>query len=125
MPGAQFSVANLEAQIEHDGYRQLPREEAIMGDYREGLLTRAQGAAPDPADEDWTKATVIRGSRDEVRWAGPGLLQIGCLTLPICEWLARYEELGRAYGYSPRAIGEYKHYLEFMALQMAREIWPA
>lgn len=122
--GAQFGVADLEEQIYRDGYRWVSREMAMTEDYLARLRASAQPAAPSEADGDWTKTTVIRGSRHEVLWAAPGLLQIGSLTLPIGEWLERYEEIALAHGYSPRELREYKHYLEFMALQMAREIWP-
>lgn len=120
--GAQLTIHNLKNQIYWDGYR-LPAD------------APSTAPAEDPAREqemikrldqmrDWTVSTKIRGSHHDIAWAEPGMLKIGCLTLPICEWLERYEELGRENDYSPRAIREYKGYLEFLALQMAKEIWP-
>ena len=58
---------------------------------------------------------AVQGSRHLATHAQPGILQIGCLVLPLAEWQARYAEIGKENGYPEEEIAEYARIIEFIA----------
>ena len=53
----------------------------------------------------------LRGSMHSVTVCNP-IVHVGCMSLPIDEWLHQYEELGRLSGYSLAEVDEYGEYLK-------------
>lgn len=54
----------------------------------------------------------ITGSRDEVSWYGTNDLHIGCVSLPIDQWLETFQSVGEEYKYSQEEIDEYLSYMK-------------
>jgi hypothetical protein len=53
----------------------------------------------------------ICGSRHDV-WTDGDIIKIGCEVYNVDEWVNQYCEIGRANGYSPDEISEYKAYID-------------
>ena len=66
----------------------------------------------------------IRGTKHFVTHSARGQITIGCIPLPVPEWLEQYEEIGRLNGYSKRQVAEYKRYIDLVTLTDADMVWP-
>jgi hypothetical protein len=60
----------------------------------------------------------IQGSRHEIN-AINGDVRVGCVRMPITEWLERYKTVGRAQGYTDEQVIEYGLHLKHIAALVA------
>ena len=64
---------------------------------------------------DVPKSLFISASRHTVSYWGEDVIQIGCKRYTISEWQKHFRKIGKAEGYSPEQMEEYKGYIDLIA----------
>ena len=64
---------------------------------------------------DVPKSLFISASRHTVSYWGEDVIQIGCKRYTIPEWQKHSRKIGKAEGYSPEQMEEYKGYIDLIA----------
>jgi hypothetical protein len=64
------------------------------------------------ADLSWADLIIFQFQKHMAYFTFDGSLRIGCLVMPISEWVIGYEEIGRAEGYTAQQIKAYGAFIE-------------
>ena len=111
-----FTVAEIKAwKRREDGWYESPDGHCVfINDLARVHDLASVGAWASVGDKQEFKTSPIYiiGTRHVIFQPAPGRLCIGCINLPLDDWLEKADKLGAKQGYTPTQIAEYKLHIQ-------------
>jgi hypothetical protein len=67
------------------------------------------------ANLSFANLVIFQFQQHQAFYTLDGTLRIGCIVMPISEWLLGFEEIGTKYGYNPQQIKAYGNFIKSCA----------